>query len=248
MDSWLTAGATIDRPLIDYYPAAIAAGEALVGEDHATAAMAGRQPEPGRVHPRYAAAEYGLSSAAAPAGKLVQIVPDEPDLPMPMLLYSYEWIIQHARKYIWLQTPYFVPTEPVMHALKAAALCGVDVRLMLPRRADNIFMRPANKAYYSEALDAGVKIFLKNQFIHAKTFVCDDYVTSIGTANLDYRSFDIDYEVNSYIYDEETAIYYKRIFQSDLDDCREITKEEWDKRPYYKTLIDNIFRLFAPLL
>ncbi len=73
-------------------------------------------------------------------------------------------------------------------------------------------------------------------------------MTSIGTANLDYRSFDIDYEVNSYIYDEETAIYYKRLFQSDLDDCREITKEEWDKRPYYKTLIDNIFRLFAPLL
>lgn len=180
--------------------------------------------------------------------KLVHIVPDEPSRVYPILQFSYEWILLHAKKYIWLQTPYFVPTEPVLHAIKAAALCGVDVRLMLPKRADNIFMRPANKAYYAEALDAGVKVYLRKEFIHAKTFVCDDYVTSIGTANLDYRSFDIDYEVNSYIFDEETAIYYKNIFLKDMEDCTELTAEEWSRRPYYKTLIDSFFRLFAPLM
>ncbi len=78
--------------------------------------------------------------------KLMQIVPDEPSRVFPILQFSYEWFLLHSKKYIWLQTPYFVPTEPVMHALKAAALCGVDVRLMLPKRADNIFMRPANKS------------------------------------------------------------------------------------------------------
>ena len=204
MDSWLTAGATIDRPLIDYYPAAIAAVGIIGGSDaslrsapplasHSDApvppltvprvawssptnaspvAMAGRQPEPGRVHSRYAAAEYGLSSDAAPAGKLVQIVPDEPDLPMPMLLYSYEWIIQHARKYIWLQTPYFVPPEPVLDAMKIAALSGVDIRIMLPERADNFITRPANRAYYEEILQAGVRLFLRQEeFIHSKTLV-----------------------------------------------------------------------------
>lgn len=256
LDAWLTGGGAIDKPLTEYFPQAQMQEGSSKGIGHdfrqgdkwgtddnrvtAENAAPALQDVPGHIE----------INAVHPVlkNKLMQIVPDEPSRVFPILQFSYEWFLLHAKKYIWLQTPYFVPTEPVMHALKAAALCGVDVRLMLPKRADNIFMRPANKAYYSEALDAGVKIFLKNQFIHAKTFVCDDYVTSIGTANLDYRSFDIDYEVNSYIYDEETAIYYKRIFQSDLDDCREITKEEWDKRPYYKTLIDNIFRLFAPLL
>ena len=249
MDSWLTAGATIDQPLIDYYPSAIAAGEALVGEDHATAAMAGRQPEPGRVHPRYAAAEYGLSSAAAPAGKLVQIVPDEPDLPMPMLLYSYEWIIQHARKYIWLQTPYFVPPEPVLDAMKVAALSGVDIRIMLPERADNFITRPANRAYYEEILGAGVRIFLRQgEFIHAKTFVCDDYLSSIGSANIDSRSFDINYEINTYIYDEETALKCKAIYEADLEKSRELTLEEWSRRPWHNRLAESVIRLLSPLL
>ena len=249
MDSWLTAGATIDQPLIDYYPSAIAAGEALVGEDHATAAMAGRQPEPGRVHPRYAAAEYGLSSAAAPAGKLVQIVPDEPDLPMPMLLYSYEWIIQHARKYIWLQTPYFVPPEPVLDAMKVAALSGVDIRIMLPERADNFITRPANRAYYEEILQAGVRLFLRQgEFIHSKTLVCDDYLSSIGSANIDSRSFDINYEINTYIYDEETALKCKAIYEEDLEKCRELTLEEWSKRPWHNRLAESVIRLLSPLL
>lgn len=256
LDAWLTGGGAIDKPLIEFFPQAQMQEGSSKGigpdfrQDDNMETADNRVTAENAAPALQDAPEHIEINAVHPVlkNKLMQIVPDEPSRVFPILQFSYEWFLLHSKKYIWLQTPYFVPTEPVMHALKAAALCGVDVRLMLPRRADNIFMRPANKAYYSEALDAGVKIFLKNQFIHAKTFVCDDYVTSIGTANLDYRSFDIDYEVNSYIYDEETAIYYKRIFQSDLDDCREITKEEWDKRPYYKTLIDNIFRLFAPLL
>ena len=215
LDSWLTAGATLDRPLIDYYPSA----------------------SPTNAFP------------AAAAGKLMQIVPDEPDLPLPMLMYSYEWAIQHAKKYIWLQTPYFVPPEPVLDAMKIAALSGVDIRIMLPERADNFITRPANRAYYEEILTAGVRLFLRQgEFIHSKTFVCDDYLSSIGSANIDSRSFDINYEINTYIYDEQTARECKRIYEADLELSRELTLEEWSQRPWHNRLAESVIRLLSPLL
>ena len=215
LDSWLTAGATLDRPLIDYYPSA----------------------SPTNAFP------------AAAAGKLMQIVPDEPDLPLPMLMYSYEWAIQHAKKYIWLQTPYFVPPEPVLDAMKIAALSGVDIRIMLPERADNFITRPANRAYYEEILTAGVRLFLRQgEFIHSKTFVCDDYLSSIGSANIDSRSFDINYEINTYIYDEQTARECKKIYEADLEQSRELTLEEWSQRPWHNRLAESVIRLLSPLL
>jgi cardiolipin synthase len=272
LDAWMTGGGKIDRPLMHYFPQALPQGESakLIEEkDPDLRQDDQRERQNDHIERQEVKAEHqerqdGSQSSEVMLNsfqhleinsvhpvlhdKLVHIVPDEPSRVYPILQFSYEWILLHAKKYIWLQTPYFVPTEPVLHAIKAAALSGVDVRLMLPKRADNIFMRPANKAYYAEALDAGVKVYLRKEFIHAKTFVCDDYVTSIGTANLDYRSFDIDYEVNSYIFDEETAIYYKNIFLKDMEDCTELTAEEWSRRPYYKTFIDSFFRLFAPLM
>ena len=215
LDSWLTAGATLDRPLIDYYPSATPTN----------------------------------ASPAAAAGKLMQVVPDEPDLPLPMLMYSYEWAIQHAKKYIWLQTPYFVPPEPVLDAMKIAALSGVDIRIMLPERADNFITRPANRAYYEEILTAGVRLFLRQgEFIHSKTFVCDDYLSSIGSANIDSRSFDINYEINTYIYDEQTARECKKIYEADLEQSRELTLEEWSQRPWHNRLAESVIRLLSPLL
>ena len=259
LDSWLTGGGTIDKPMIDYYP--MAKRPVLVNEP---AEVTGRANDiPDNVALMVGEPCRTTSSATGDAdseidfhathpilkGKLVQIVPDEPDLPLPILQMSYEWVLQHAKEYIYLQTPYFVPTEPVMDALKTAALCDVDVRLMLPEVADNILMRPANRAYYEEALQAGVRIFLRQgEFIHAKTFVCDDYLSSIGSANLDFRSFAINYEVNSYIYDEEAALMNKGIFMHDIRQCRELTLEEWSRRPWYSRLLESLMRLFAPLL
>ena len=249
LDSWLTGGGTIDRAMIDYYP--MAKKPAPVTEPNSpVTSMVG---EPCRTTGSVTGdADSEIDFHATHPilkSKLVQIVPDEPDLPLPILQMSYEWALQHARKYIFLQTPYFVPTEPVMDALKTAALCGVDVRLMLPEVADNLLMRPANRAYYEDALQAGVRIFLRQgEFIHAKTFVCDDYLSSIGSANLDFRSFAINYEVNTYIYDEQTALMNKGIFLYDLRQCRELTIEEWDKRPWYSRFLESFMRLFAPLL
>ncbi len=240
LDSWLTGGGTIDKEMIDYYPMAKEAGP-MVGPSGSAAAEAGSAGMGEEIDFR---TDHPILK-----DKLVQIVPDEPDLPLPILQLSYEWALQHAKKYIYLQTPYFVPTEPVMDALKTAALGGIDVRLMLPEVADNPLMRPANRAYYEEALQAGVRIFLRRgEFIHAKTFVCDDYLSSIGSANLDFRSFAINYEVNAYIYDEQAALMNKGIFLFDLRQCHELTLQEWSARPWYSRIAESFMRLFAPLL
>ena len=239
LDSWLTGQGSIDRPMAEYYPM-VTAGQhiaAVTTGQHIASVTTGQPAAPSKsVHKTL-------------RDKLVQLVPDEPDLPYPILQYSYEWAIHHARTYIYFQTPYFVPPEPVLNALKSAAMSGVDVRLMVPEVADNILMRPANRAYYDEILRAGVRLFLKQgEFIHSKTFVCDDYLSSIGSANMDARSFDLNYEINSYIYDEETALLNRRIFMSDLEECRELTLAEWSRRPWYARLIQSVIRLFAPLL
>lgn len=269
LDSWLTGGGTIDKAMTEFYPMAkkvapatepaevTSQGSLILNNVASTSSETGKgSPATGKISS--ATRENDLTTeqeidfhATHPTlkNKLIQIVPDEPDLPLPILQLSYEWALQHAKKYIYLQTPYFVPTEPVMDALKTAALCGVDVRLMLPEVADNILMRPANRAYYEEALQAGVRIFLrKGEFIHAKTFVSDDYLSSIGSANLDFRSFAINYEVNSYIYDEQTALMNKGIFMYDLRQCHELTIEEWSARPWYSHILESLMRLFAPLL
>ncbi len=295
MDSWLTGGGTIDRPMLEYYPMAkelpssattsggstasprsapplatlrsapvpplnvprvavvsparvVADGRSIDSEQSDSGSLRGTPLSPPRGC-RGVDCLQSMQNMHTLLNKVMQIVPDEPDLPLPMLLYSYEWAITHAKKYIWFQTPYFVPPEPVLDAMKIAALTGVDIRLMLPEVADNFITRPANRAYYEEILGAGVRIFLRQgEFIHSKTFVCDDYLSSIGSANMDARSFGINYEINTYIYDEEAALVNKTIFEEDLKQCRELTLEEWSRRPWYKRLLESVIRLFAPLL
>ncbi len=181
--------------------------------------------------------------------KLVQIIPDEPDREFPILHMGALWTAHHADRYLYIQTPYFVPPAPLLMALKAAVFKGCDVRLMLPRKADLFFMDPANKSFYSECLEAGIRIFEKGgKFIHAKSMVSDDYLSIIGSANMDCRSLELNYEINAYIYNEEIARENKRIFFDDLSNCREITLEEWSRRPWYHKIIQSVMRLFAPLL
>ncbi len=181
--------------------------------------------------------------------KLVQIIPDEPDREFPILHMGALWTAHHASDYLYIQTPYFVPPEPLLMALKAAVFKGCDVRLMVPKKADLFFMRPANKSFYRECLEAGIRIFEKGgRFIHSKSMVSDDYLSIIGSANMDCRSLELNYEINAYIYNEELARENKRIFFEDLADCREVTLAEWNRRPWHHKLIQAVVRLFAPLL
>lgn len=199
--------------------------------------------------------EYFPADTSAPSAPgtireaLVQVTPDEPASKWPVLKMSYIWVIQHAEKYIWLQTPYFTPPASVLDALKAAALSGIDVRVMVPAEAETFFMGHAIKSYYKECLEAGIRIYERGGgFIHAKTFVSDDYLSSVGTANIDARSFEINYEVNTYIYDEAAALRCKEIFEEDLAISREISLSDWKKTPVGRRLAQNLFRLFASQL
>ena len=180
--------------------------------------------------------------------RLVQIVPDEPDYQWPVLHMGAVWTVQHASKYLYIQTPYFVPPEPLLLALKSTALKGVDVRIMIPAKADLFFMGPANRSYYTECLEAGIRIFEKTgNFIHSKTLVSDDYLSILGSANMDYRSFDQNFEVCAVIYDKEKGAELRRIFTDDRKKSRRISAEAWQKRPWWRKLIQSIARLFSPI-
>lgn len=181
--------------------------------------------------------------------RLVQVVPDEPDSQWPVLHMGAVWTAQHASRYLYIQTPYFVPPEPLLQALKATALKGADVRIMLPAKADLFFMGPANRSYYQECLEAGIKIYEKTgRFIHSKTIVADDYLSVIGSANMDYRSLELNYEINTYIYDGNMARMNREIFLKDQEECHRISIEEWTHRPWYRKTAQTVMKLFSPLL
>ena len=176
-------------------------------------------------------------------------MPDEPDNQWPVIQMGTVWAVQHTKEYIYIQTPYFVPPEPLLQALKSAALKGADVRIMMPKKADLCYMGPANRSYYTECLEAGIKIYEKTgNFIHSKTLVSDDYLSILGSANMDYRSFELNYEINTYIFDSLVAKENKAIFLKDMETCDEVTLERWRRIPWYRKILQPIIRLFAPLL
>ena len=184
-----------------------------------------------------------------PENKLIQVISDEPGLNFHPIETSYTWALLHTKDYFYIQTPYFVPSQAVLTALKAAARSGADVRLMLPKKADSVFMGPANKSFFKECLSSGVRIYLRDgQFMHSKTFVCDDYLSCIGTANVDNRSFFLNYEDNAYIYDAELAAKNREIFEKDLELCQECTLEEVRGWHWYQRFPQWLMRFLAPLL
>jgi len=183
--------------------------------------------------------------------KILQVVTDAIEHPWPAMQLGYEWILNNAQEYVYIQTPYFVPPVPVMNALKAAALRGVDVRLMLPVEVDTPFLGPANRSCYEECLQAGVRIFLRGgAFIHSKTLVADDYLTIVGASNLDQRSFHTNCEINTLVYDKETALASKDIFLQDKEHVQELTLEAWQgrKTTWYGQLAEGFLRMCYRML
>ncbi|MDL2297078.1 cardiolipin synthase [Bacteroidales bacterium OttesenSCG-928-C03] len=180
---------------------------------------------------------------------LLQIVPDAPDSRWPFLLLGNMWAVENARSYIYIQTPYYLPPDGLFQTLKSAALSGVDVRIMLSHKSDFFFMDWATQSYYEESLRAGIRILeLQDSFSHAKSIMVDDYLSIMGSANMDFRSLDLSFEINTYIYDEKITLQNKAIFFEDCESCKEITLENWLKRPWYIKLLQSFMRLLAPLL
>ena len=158
--------------------------------------------------------------------------------------------IAQSRRYLYIQTPYFLPTHPILLAIRNAALAGVDVRLMLPAVADRSRITlAASKSYFRDLLPAGVKIYLYTKgFLHSKTMVCDDDFVTIGSTNLDPRSLEQNFEVNAFIYDEAVAKRQRDIFLDDMKECSLIDPELWQKRSRLEKFVQSTARIFTPIL
>ena len=168
---------------------------------------------------------------------LTQITPDDPTSPEPVLQTAYEWILNHAQNYVWFQSPYIAPPPSLLEAMRHAAQRGVDVRVMVPEQCDTAIMRPINKSYYADLVHAGVQLYVRSgEFMHSKTIVCDDYLSCVGSANLDYRSFGIDYEINTFFYDRAVALRQKQIFENDLPICRLVIAAEAHPTPWQRLM------------
>lgn len=182
-------------------------------------------------------------------GSLIQIVAGSPIGPWRGIMQGVVMSIALARRYLYIQTPYFMPTESVRMAMTTAAVSGVDVRLMIPRRADSWLVNMASRSYLRDMLQAGVKVyFYEKGFLHAKLLVSDDMLSSVGSANIDFRSFEHNFEANAFIYDEETTRKLRDIFLIDQKDCVQITLKTWKKRPWYNKFSESLVRLLSPLL
>ena len=178
----------------------------------------------------------------------MQIVSSGPDTAAMYIKNGLLEMLYAARKNIYIQTPYFVPDESVMDALRIAASSGVDVRLMLPGLTDHLLVHSATLSYARQMLDSGVKVYMYQGFLHAKTLVFDGAAASIGTANLDNRSFALNFEINAFIYSQDFAKAYEAIFLRDLENCTEL-REEWylERSPVVRGFY-SACRLMSPLM
>lgn len=188
--------------------------------------------------------------AEAVNGAQVQIVTSGPMDEWNTVMQGMVQVIAQSRQYLYLQTPYFIPTHPILLALRNAALAGVDVRIMLPATADRgAVMLYASQSYFRDLLPAGVKIYMYNKgYLHAKTIVCDDDFATIGSTNIDPRSLEQNFEVNAFLYDRNLAIHQRQIFMDDLKECTLIDAAEWAQRPAWHKFRQSFSRLLTPIL
>ena len=154
-----------------------------------------------------------------------------------------------AKRYFYIETPYLLPTDEVIIALQTAALAGVDVRIMLPKRADAFIIHKGSLSYLDELMRAGVKVYLyRKGFLHSKVWVSDDEWASVGSTNMDFRSFEHNFEVNAFLYDREMALRLKEIFFADQKNSLSLSRKIWSKRSWKSKITESIVRLLAPLL
>lgn len=181
---------------------------------------------------------------------LVQVVTSSPVSPWPDIMQGYVRILLQAQRYVFMETPYFLPTEPVLFAMRTAALAGVDVRLMVPRHTDAKLVQWASRSYMMEAMEAGVKVYLYDKgFNHSKLLVSDDNLCTVGSTNIDFRSFENNFESNAFFFDESMALRIKAIFLQDQAHSTLVEDVSYFvKRPFLKRLFESVVRLLSPLL
>lgn len=179
----------------------------------------------------------------------IQIVSSGPDKKWEQIKNAFIKMIISAKKHVYIQTPYLIPDESLLNAISIASLSHVDVRIMIPNKPDHPFVYWATFSNIGLLLEAGARVYLyQNGFLHAKTVVVDGRLATVGTSNLDFRSFSLNFEVNAFIYDQPTARRLAKIFKNDIRLSRELTMEDYKKRPMMIKFKESISRLLSPVL
>ena len=197
-----------------------------------------------KYYPQHTAVEGQL-----PNNCLAQVVTSGPVTPYPEIMQGFVRIITGARRYLYLETPYFLPNDPVLFALKTVALAGVDVRVICPRHSDARFVEWASRSYLREVVEAGVKVKLyEGGFLHSKLMVCDDSISTCGSTNLDFRSFENNFEANVFFYDEGVALRMKKVFLD--DELLSVSLTDLPQRMragFFTRLWESVTRMLSPL-
>lgn len=180
--------------------------------------------------------------------EIVQIVTSGPDNDWLNMLNGIVAAINRARDSVWIHTPYFIPPDPLMQAMESAALSGVDVRLMLSEKSDSIVVSAAGRSYIDQLLSAGVNVYLyRSNFLHSKAIVIDGYLSIIGTANMDVRSFEQNFELAAFVYGEKTGMSLMEKYELDMRTCRELNLTAWRHRTIWVHVKESVARLLSPI-
>lgn len=191
-----------------------------------------------------------LLSGGVGGGSLLQIVTSSPVVPEPEIMQGFVRMILSARRYIYIETPYFLPTEPVLFALKTAAASGTDVHLLVPEKNDSWFVEWSGRSYLREASRSGIKVSLYTAgFLHSKLMVADDNICTCGSTNVDFRSFENNFEANAFIYDETVATEIRQLFIDDLKQSVPLSSLPQRIHPRFVVrLWESLLRLLSPLM
>lgn len=186
---------------------------------------------------------------AAEGDVSLQLVTSGPIDGWENIVLCFQKAIASAKKSVFIQTPYFLPTDSLLKSLQGAALSGVDVRIMMPEKTDSILLGYGSRSYIDDCLKAGIKIyFYQPGMLHAKTMTVDEDFATTGSVNFDFRSFENNFECNLMIYSSEVNGRMRAIFFDDLRQCRKITRSVWKERPIPEKAMEAVVRLFAPIL
>ncbi|WP_046214335.1 cardiolipin synthase [Paenibacillus wulumuqiensis] len=195
--------------------------------------------------------DYSLFAVSKPfTGNIgMQIVSSGPDSSLETIKYSYIKMMYEAKESIMIQTPYFIPDESMVTAMKSAILSGVQVHLMIPKKPDHQMVYWASYSYLRELLELDAHCYLYEKgFLHAKTMVIDGKIASVGTANMDIRSYKLNFEINAVIYDSQAAKQLEDLFLKDILDSQILTLTDYNNRPLYQKTVESFARLLSPIL
>ena len=182
-------------------------------------------------------------------GHLVQMVSSGPTGRWNNISFVFLKAITLAKRCLYIQTPYFLPSDSLLKAMQSAALAGIDVRLMIPRKPDSVMLRLATGSYIKECMLSGVKVYYyESGMMHAKVLIIDDEFVTTGSTNFDFRSFEHNFEFNALVYSKEFNSKMKAVFEEDMAQCTRVSMGKWKQRPIMQKALESIVRLLSPIL